>query len=271
MTKVFIIGAHRTGTKTLAGFFNNSFESVKGIHQYDALRFVNVFSNMNVSHKLPKSFFHLLLRKIWLNKIDKENVSHYIESNGFNYIAANYAKTYYPKVKIIHAIRDPRGFVTSYYNWVGGKASSGFAKKIVPYWNVSGVELGHYSKEEWKNMDTFQRFAYYWNFKNETIEQLYADDTNNYFLLKFEELIDKQKRPVLLNNMLDYLELEYHDGLPSYFDKKQNQSKQKILGKWQTWTPLQCQQLHNICHVLMKKYNYGNEPEWLQKLEQAKS
>jgi len=270
MTKVFIIGAHRTGTKTLAGFFDECFESTKGIHQYDTLRFVNVFSNMHISKKLPQSFFHLFLRKFWLNKIDRETIQYYVESNGFNYIAANYAKTYYPNVKIIHAIRDPRGFITSYYNWVGGKTSSSFAKKIIPYWNISGSELGHFSKEEWANMDTFQRFAYYWNFKNEMIEELYADDTDNYFILKFENLINQKKRPILLQNMLSYIGLHYNDNLLTYFDKKQNQSKQKILGKWQTWTPEQCKQVHDICHVLMKKYNYGNEPEWLEKLEHVR-
>ena len=266
MTKVFIIGAHRTGTKALAGFFDECFDNVKGVHQYDTLRFVNVFSNMYLSKKLPQSLFHLFLRQLWLRKIDQETSPYYVESNGFNYIAADYAKTHYPKVKIIHAIRDPRGFVTSYYNWVGGKTSSGFAKKIVPYWNISGAELGHFTNEEWKKMDTFQRFAYYWNLKNETIEERYAKDSENYFLLKFEDLISTEKRPALLKNLLEYLELPYHEDLTLYFDKKQNQSKGKLLEKWNKWSPEQSQQLYDICHVLMDKYGYGTENEWLEKV-----
>lgn len=270
MTKIFVLGSHRTGTKSLAGFFDKNFDDMTSYHQYDTLRLVNVTSNMYLSKALPKVLFHAFLKRFWINKIESHNNRFYVESNGFNYMAADYAKQYFDDVKIIHAIRDPRTFVTSYYNWVEGRDKSKFAKNFVPYWNLSPHKLGLLSKKEWEAMDTFERYCWNWNFKNQKIEELYSKDAENYFLLKFEDLIDEKKRELLLPDLLNFLKLPYSPNLLRYFDKKQNQSQAKLIGHWSTWDQDKCQKINKHCASLMAKYNYGVEEKWTNMLNFAK-
>lgn len=257
MTKIFLLGSHRTGTKTFGGFFQEYFEDMTSFHQYDLLRWVNIWSNMYVSGKMPASMFHWLLQKRWIKAINQYDTKWYVESNGFNYIAADYAKTVFPKVKIIHIIRDPRDFVTSYYNWVKRPTKANKVKQNLPYWNVPGDQVNAFSRQEWRQMDDFQRYCWYWTYKNEKIEEIYKRDNTNYHLLKFEDIIHAEKRAETLQACLEYLELPYHSEQLQYFDRKQNQSKEGLLTKWRKWSPEQKQQLEGYCGDLMRKYGYS--------------
>lgn len=256
MVNIFIIGSHRTGTKTLAHFFNDCFLNVKSYHQYDTLRWINVFSNAYLAGRLSESLFYKFLDVFWIKKIKSHKVKHYVESNGFNFISAAYAKKKLLNVKIVHIVRDPRDFVTSYYNWVEGRKKSAFASKYIPFWNLSGAEVGSLSYDVWNNMTRFERYCWLWYYKNKKIEELYSSDKETYFFLRLEDLINTTTREKTLTSLLNFLSLPYEQDMLSFFDVKRNQSKKEKMSNWKNWDKEWVQKLENICEELMRKYKY---------------
>ena len=268
MRLVFILGSHRTGTNTLASFFDQHYgNEVASFHQYAGLRKVNIDSTRYLYGKISEHNFRKTINRVIVEHINQQTKSTYILSNGFNYLAARFIEQEFNDVKIVHIVRDPRDFVQSYTNWVHGRWQSWVANKFVPFWNVSGNKIGEMTKQQWNSFNEFQRFCWYWKFKNEKIEDWYSADAESYFFIRFEDLINKEKRVDSLNGLLNFTGLKYQSGCETFFDTKHNASKGHTLPNWQKWDKKKCRQLNEICGNLIKKYSYGSEFEWLEKID----
>ena len=75
---------------------------------------------------------------------------------------------------------------------------------------LNGYKAGVFSKDEWNNMDSFERNCWYWNYWNEKIESSFLEIVNaQKMMIKLEEL-DKSKA-----KLFDFLQFTH--GLYSVF------------------------------------------------------
>ena len=267
MQIVFVVGSHRTGTKTLANFFQKQKNpSLWSCHQLKSMRWVNVFSTMLLEKKISKSLFELLIKLLIVKRIQQKKTDYYIEVNGFNYLAAHTVIKFYPDVKIVHLVRDPRDFVTSYLNWTHGKKTSRIASRYIPFWNVNGYRAGEVSRNVWQELTTFEQYCWLWTFKNTKIYDLYARRSTNYLLVRFEDLFLGSQKAKTLHTLMDFIGISYCSGDEEYFYSKQNESKKGFFPNWLYWEKEKCMQLQEMCGGLMRRYSYGEETEWKRKI-----
>ncbi len=270
MNKIFILGTHRTGTKTLNYFFNNYYKEVNSFHQFNSLRLINIFSNCYLANKMSENIYKNLIKRTLIKHIRKNSKDKiYIIANGFNYLSVKFLKDIYDDIKVVHIIRDPRDFVVSYINFIANRWQSWVANNVIPFWNINGYEVNQYTKIEWKNLSQFEHFCWLWKFKNELIMKLYSDNNGNYFLMKLETLNNKKARKEVIERLLNFVGLEYKKNCEDFFDRKYNFSKNSKMHKWIMWDSKKANKLNNICGELMRKYNYGHEKEWIKKLNES--
>lgn len=268
---VLAISTGRTGTKTLASFFASNFENVEAYHQPQYSRYINIISNMNISGVLPDSIYYPFLNATRIKRILRSNHEYYVEVNSMLYLASHYLRNKLldvgKEVYIVHIIRDPRTFITSMLNWKHGRIKSYIAHTLIPFWQPVGFLAGEFSVFEWVKMTEFEKTCWYWKFKNETILRLHKD-YKKFISIRFEDIFtsDIDKRAKTLKRLLTFVGLPYDDSMVKYFKKKQNVSKKKF-PTWPYWSHQQCKLIQEICGDLMKKYGYGNEREWIKKLE----
>ena len=263
---VLFLGTHRTGTTTLAGFFDENFSNVISKHQPKNARLINILSSMYLEGLITASVLKRFTQLTRVKTIRKLTIPYYIETNAFNYIIANFIKQEFD-TRIVHIIRDPRDFVTSYMNWIQHRWQSYLAYYYVPYWNIRGYKVNELDKDQWKSYNKFEKFCWLWKFKNKKIKELYSGQQSKYLLMKFEDLISLDNY-ITVKNCLDFIGLPYKDKMEQYFNKIQNQSKKGFIQNWQKWDPIQCQQMDKICGNLMKEYNYGLDSAWINLINQ---
>jgi len=258
MKYVFIIGSHRTGTKLLANFFNSNFENIKSVHQYPTLRYNNILSNIYLSGLMPYSVYTYIINKIWIQKLLLLKSNFYIESNGFNYLSLTIAKEKLidSEIKILHIVRNPKTAIPSHINWIKSRTKSYIANIIIPFWNLNILYTKKYNIIKWFKKTLFEKLLLNWVWKNELIENKYSQDSNNYLLLRFEDLISKESREESLTKLLNHISLEYESKYFSYFNEKQNQSINKSFPVYKVWTNSQKESLYKHASESMKKYGY---------------
>lgn len=268
MSLAFIIGSHRTGTKLLGNFFSQNITSANSIHQYNTLRFNNIVSNMYLAGLIPEFALKLYLNLFWFPVLKKatrnKNVKIYIESNGFNFYVVNLAKKKFKEVKVVHIIRDPRDYVKSYANWINSRKKSRIVNTMIPFWHVTAYMIGEMKRKEWKKLSELEKYCWYWAYKNNRIEKWYSND--DYLRIKFEDIIDVEKREAALRNLLSFLGLDYKKDYFEYFNKKQNASMSGKIKNWRDWDNKTCKAFYEVGHELMNKYDYGLEKAWEKKI-----
>jgi hypothetical protein len=262
---LLFVSTGRTGTKTLANFFKDTFPNVTSVHQPPYSRFINVFSNMYLSNCLPESFLRRFVSSYKFPQVLGLDSDVYVEANTMNYIIAPYFEELGVDLHVVHVIRDPRDWVTSYINWVEHRAFSKIADSIVPFWHANGFLTGDLSLKDWLGMDFFEKMCWYWHFENKVILNR-CRELHSFMSIKFEELIVK-KDVDILNTILGNLGVSYSDDYLKYFDKKQNVGNKKYFDKWMFWSKKQCKILNSICGDLMEVYGYGLESTWMEMLD----
>ncbi|MFW5895334.1 MAG: hypothetical protein ACOCT9_01190 [archaeon] len=263
---ILIISTGRTGTKSLAGFFDKHFDNLKSYHQPRLSRRINVLSNMYISGIIPESIFKKAINSLKKDIIVNSEQEYYVEANTMNYISADVLKEIKgKKVYIIHVIRDPRDFVRSYINWKHMRIQSYIANSVLPFWHPSGFLLDDYSLLEWLKLDEFEKNCWYWKEENKIMLDLYSD--YEYFKsVRFEDIFLADDKERFLKELVEFVGLEFEKGMMDYFETKKNKSKKEYFPKWDEWGPEKCKKLQAICEDLMDEYDYGEEKEWVKKL-----
>jgi len=125
-------------------------------------------------------------------------------------------------------------------------------------------------RDLWHFYTPFQKLCWAWNkITNFAIFRAGHDDRLRIF--KHEDLFLSSHRYEHMRELLEAVSV-FPDGsscnynLPEgILDKVIHASKKKFTA-WPEWSPVVCQQLHEICGQTMKQFGYGEEPEWKGKL-----
>jgi hypothetical protein len=117
-------------------------------------------------------------------------------------------------------------------------------------------------------MGKFEYFCWIWNFKNSFFAKLFKHK-ENYYLVRMEDLVDAQKGHQNFRKLFDFLELP--SGKRDWdhlLNRKVNASTRNGFTNWKNWNSRQVEILDRYCGDLMRKYSYGNEESWIEKLRE---
>jgi hypothetical protein len=260
---VFILSTGRTGTKTLAEGLAG--DGIKSPHQPPFSRLLTIASSYYLHGWLPKNTLEWLVTHLREPQILKADCRYYIQVFSLDYLPAKIISKKYPNVYIIHIVRDPRTFVRSYLNWMHSRFKSWMANKVVPGWHPSGYFTGELSWREWRWMGEFQRVCWQWAYKNTLLERLFADD-ERYIRIRFEDLFLTANSGTL-KEMLAFVGIVYRKQFEAMLEKSKNVSRKAHFPAWETWEPGRCAHLNELCSPMMKRFGYGQESLWQEKVE----
>lgn len=253
-----VMSTGRTGTTLLSHLMSNTQIDCDVRHQELGSRFYNILGNISGIASQEKI---LLNRKI-LDFIlgEKKNVivvDPLLSMLVYNSYSGNEIND---KCKIVHLVRDPRDFVTSFMNWKAGSVKRMILHHFVPFWQPNPWILGQCSLSARLKMSKFEHFSWIWYYKNSLFKNKFSH-TENYLLLKFEDLVSNQKQSLeLILKFFGYDDIDI-DWI-KYPENKINRSNKRYFPNWQNWNKDRAKILDGWCGNLMRYYDYGSEEQW---------
>lgn len=263
--KIYVLSTGRCGTTLLSRAVSCAVNNNIIPHQYGNAasyyykqqgvyaQLINTLGNIVHAGILPKK-----LLKIILN-IDPKNGLPY--SSGDNMLAIaisdylyNYCHSDY--YYIIHLVRNPKGVIRSFMNWKNRKLSGAIAHHFLPFWRSSPLADSDISLKSRIKMDKFEHFAWLWNYENYLFYKRFKE--KNYLLIKFEDLIDKNKKYNKLKEVFRFVNIDNYDlsEVDKIFNKKVNKTSDKKFPHWKNWSNKQKDILDFYCRSLMDKFGY---------------
>lgn len=255
----FILSTGRAGTTFLARNIENIDANVSNLHQDKDSRYINVLSNASLRYESLQNYLLKLLDRnpsLLDSKIDP------LKSLLFFYYLKDLKQTDYEKFKtyqIIHLVRDPRDFVTSFINWKNRKKSGKIAHHVIPFWMPKPADQNLFKNLK---MDKFEHFCWVWQLKNKMFYDTFSKESN-YHLFKFEDITKNQEA---LNEIIQHIVPDHTKTINLDTSEKINQSKLRDFPKWPQWSAEQCQKLDQICGKMMTVFDYGIEKDWINKV-----
>lgn len=264
---IIIVSTGRTGTEFFSKLFAEIYsEQVDAYHERGASRPIQILTNMYFEHFLPLS----ILRMGWTifkgREIPSCKKEFHIDSNCFLYGLVALAPDLYPGLKIIHIVRDPREYVTSHLNYALQKNTSFVANYLVPFWQPNPFLIGEVSWKRLINFSRFERYSWIWDFKNRKMESIEASPVP-YLRLRFEDIFRNNDPTPAFQSMVEFIGLPLISDALSRFRQPENRSATTSFPAWREWSPEQCKLFDGLCGSHMRRYGYGYETEWLEKLK----
>lgn len=260
-SRYFILSTGRTGTTLLGQIFGDKI-SLK--HQESGSRVINVLGNLTAAKLFPKKLLNRFLVSQFGNGEVPHSTSDPLRSIPLSFFLLS--GEHHCKGKVIHLIRDPRDFVTSFMNWKKGSFKRTILHHFIPLWQPNPVFTGDVSVLGRLRMSKFEHFCWIWNYKNRFFQNSFSQ-SEDYFQLKFENLTSEEYSPSIIDSLLSFMEVESSNGnnfsLPQ---KKVNKSEKKYFPRWPDWTPAQAKVLDKWCGEPMRSLGYGKEKEWQELL-----
>jgi hypothetical protein len=265
---VLIISTGRTGTIFFARLFADIYPEVASYHERGLSRPIQILTNLYYSHIFPKSGLIATWKIIKGREIESCEKSFHIDANCFLYGLAALAPELYPNLKVIHIVRDPRAYVTSHLNFSRQKRTSFIANYLVPFWQPSPFLSGEVPLTRVFGFTRFEKYCWIWSFKNRVMEGL-ENSSTAYMRVRFEDLFNTPEPEEVFCRITDFIGLPGRSGLRDRFREPTNVSARAVFPDWPEWSPRHCAQLDALCGERMRRYSYGNEPEWASKVKEA--
>lgn len=263
---ILIVSTGRTGTIFLSRLFADLYPDSASYHERGNSRLIQILTNLHFSHLFPVQGLKLSWKILKGSEIETCEKNYHIDANNFLYGLASLAPELYPNLKVLHIIRDPRTYVTSQLNFSRQKRTSFIGNYFIPFWQPNPFLVGEIPVYKSFGFTRFQKYCWVWDFKNRVMSQLEHSNTP-YLCVKFEDLFESTNSETEFNKITEFLGLSKAENINQRFREPANSSKPTFFPNWEDWNPKQAKQLHELCGNQMKKYGYGNESTWLEKIQ----
>ena len=263
---ILIVSTGRTGTIFLSRLFADLYPDTASYHERGNSRPIQILTNMHFSHLLPKSMVKAGWKFFKGNEIETCEKPHHIDANNFLYGLASITPELYPNLKVLHIVRDPRDYVTSQLNFSRQKRTSFIGNYLVPFWQPNPFLVGELPLSRAFGFSRFEKYCWVWDFKNRVMSWLESSATP-YLRVRFEDLFNREPE-IAFKQITDFFGLPPAENVREKFREPANASKPTFFPEWRDWSPKQARQLQSLCGRQMTSFGYGNEPEWLEKLQQ---
>jgi len=263
MRTAFALSTGRTGTKFLAHYLDRNYPEVVAVHEPPGSRWLRIVANAYQASRVKRETAIGALRRARRRIITRPGDDLYVESNPFLSGMVDLLGDVFSEPILIHIVRDPRTYVQSAAN----HGVTGGLKQVMnrwfPYWypSVQGVaELAGCRSP-------VSELAAFWVVINRHLANANGG-AERYLRIGFEEIFDPSGSG--LRAICDALGIEYREhNLVLSSAERINPSRQHVLADWREWPAQWCRDLHHICSPLMQEYDYGREPDWLDRIASA--
>lgn len=261
---LIVLSTGRTGTKFLSQLFTAiGMENIS--HQGKLSRTANIVGNLGLCPGFQE-WSKILLKRMLISVDRMGSTADPLLSIAHILLLDRNKKSRHPK--ILHVVRDPRNFVTSFMNWRKQKLRRMVLHHLIPFWQPNPCNVGDGSGlGSYFNMSKFEHFCWIWAYKNNLFEKKIKEYGVESFFFKFESLMrlnePEYKSIETINALSSFLNvpesclIEQVNNLPVL-----NSSRSKSFPKWDQWSRKQAAILEKRCGPLMRKYGYGSESEW---------
>ena len=248
--KIYFLSTGRSGTSFLYKYFSSFYPEFKITHQTKWSRIINVLGNMSLSLHL-KSNFNLSFFKFFKNEtVPINTLDPLLSLSIYTFIKKEKIKN----SKIVHLVRDPRDFVTSFMNWKNQSLSKKILHYFIPFWQAPPLGKG-INIFRWIFMSKFEKYCWVWYYKNSLFKELL--NKTDYKLFKFEDLTISSKKSEHIKTLTNFLELEEKtSNYQEIASKAVNKSAIKKFPSYEHWSQKQKDTLQGICGDLMLEFGY---------------
>jgi hypothetical protein len=249
LASIFILSTGRAGTTFLFKFFSLYFPDNTISHQVSGSRLINIIGNIPfpsfIKDKLIKTLFKLYSIDIQKSTLDPlRSVS----------IASLLQETLTEEKKIIHLVRDPKKFVSSFMNWKNESFSKFLLHYFIPFWQPYPVGL-NIKFFRWAFMSKFEKYCWVWYYKNSLFKQF--ENSPYYKLIRTEDLTKSEKIEEKIQELINFIELPVKDfDYHTLASKPINKSKSNKFPDFKNWTKKQKEIFSQICVPLMIEFGY---------------
>jgi hypothetical protein len=266
---ILIISTGRTGTIFFSRLFADLYPTLAAsYHERGNSRPMQILTNLHFSHLFPKSGLKAAWKFFKGGEVETCEKSFHMDANCFLYGVAPLAPELYPRLKVLHIVRDPRSYVTSHLNFSRQKGTSYIANYFVPFWQPNPFLVGELPLSKAFGFTRFEKYCWVWNFKNRVMEGL-ENSATPYLRVRFEDLFNTGNPEEAFGKITDFLGLPRVAGIRDKFREPANTSSKADFPEWREWTPQQAAQLDSFCGERMGKYGYGGEKDWEEKIRVA--
>lgn len=252
MNKIYILSTGRAGTSFLFNLLNKEFPELNISHQQTGSRIINILSNLPFKNEVYLNFLKKILSITGRGNPPSSTIDPLLTLS----IAKLGAKQQLGNnFKIVHIVRDPRDFTTSFMNWKSSSFKRWFLHHIVPLWQPSPLLHG-VSLINWLKMSKFEKFCWVWNYKNKLIYNTFKTN-KNYRWFRVEDLTNSENPKENINKLFSFLELPNVSNLKKdYFNQKVNISKKKKFPEYKDWDEKKKKVIDKHCRTLMETFGY---------------
>lgn len=261
-----IVSTGRTGTVFFSQLFNDLYPEVAAYHERGCSRPMQILTNAHYAGLLPKRGVTFAWKSLKESEILNCEKTFHLDANCFLYGLNTIAPELITDVKVIHIVRDPRTYVTSHLNFARFRTTSFIANYLTPFWQPSPFLTREISWKKYFSLSRLERYAWIWNFKNAQMDLL-EETSIPYLRVRFEDVFYSENPEATFAKMTNFIGLPRKENIKDRFFHSVNKAPKKHFFEWQTWSAEQAVSLDMICGERMKKYGYGSESTWLEKLE----
>ena len=250
----YIFSTGRSGTTYLSNLIQHNEPSLGNLHQLKNSKKLNVMGNLALGNKACHYFLISYLSRKFNHALPPSTVDPLKSIAYYQYIKILYEEdpSGLKNITIIHLVRDPRDFVTSFMNWKNRNLSGKIAHHLTPFW------MPEPKLKERFSMSKFEHFCWIWSKKHHLFDDGFSH-LPNYYLFRIEDLKPGSGK---LNELLSLITNK--DEIKTELNKtNRNKSMKKGFPSWESWDPKQAKKLDNICTELMQKFGYGQEKKWI--------
>jgi hypothetical protein len=265
---IVIISTGRTGTIFLSRLFGDLYPQVSSYHERGASRPIQILTNLHFAHLFPKSGLKHAWRLLKGREIETCKKPFHMDANCFLYGLVALAPELYPDLKVIHIVRDPRTYLTSHLNFSRQKGTSFIGNYLVPFWQPNPFLVGEIPWSRFFRLSRFERYCWIWDFKNRVMASL-EDTSTSYLRIRFEDIFGAKNPGGVFAQITNFIGLPSIKEIDDRFREPVNAATKTVFDDWHAWSPKLCAQLQSVCGERMKRFGYGGEQAWIQKVATA--
>lgn len=252
----FVVSTGRTATRALASWLERYIVNVAAWHEPFPSRLLRPLCNAHAAGTVPETWLVRALRICIGSRRARADGRTYIEASPYLRACVELLPRVLDDPFVLHIVRDPRSYVTSYMNHGAFVGFKGVAGAAIPYWQLKPEHLGKAEGRTWASMSPHERICWRWENLNALIEHGAEQlPPARYLRVRFEDIVDPAcggLRPVL-----DWLGLETVPGLRSpALDLRENRSHRAVHPRFEEWSGEMRSVLELHCRERMIRYGY---------------